>query len=339
MGQLDEPVVDVGIPTRDRPRFLREAVESVLAQRLTGWRLTVRENGPGSEESRAAVEPYLADPRVRHAVNGEDVGQAANHTLLLADGTAPYVAILHDDDRWAPEFLRRRVAMLDAHPEVGLVFGGAVNVDESGRRLSDSDIPFAEGIPPAESLVELLYQYNCIGVPSRAVVRRAAYEAVGPRFDDRFLFWDWEMWFRIAARFPVGYVPYRDVEYRVHGGQMTFAAHYDRQQMLRFLDHVEAVVRRDLPNAHLPWRMRSRKRAGVMLSAALDAVESGQRLTAAKALSDAVKRYPMVLVDPRVPVLLATLPFGARAAPLLARLRAYVLRLGMRRGIRIHRHR
>lgn len=339
MGELEQPIVDVGIPTRGRPRYLREAVESVLGQHLTRWRLTVRENGPGTDESRAAVEPYLGDPRVRYVFNGEDVGQAANHTLLVRDGTAPYVAILHDDDRWAPEFLHRRVAMLDAHAEVGLVFGGAVNIDESGRRLSDSDIPFSEGIPPAEVLVRLLYEYNCIGVPSRAVVRRTAYEAVGPQFDDRFLFWDWEMWFRIATRFPVGYVPYRDVEYRVHGGQMTFAAHYDRQEMLRFLDHVEAMVHRNLPSAQLPSRMRSRKRARVMLSAALDAVESGQRLTAVKALSAAVRRYPMVVVDPRVPALLATLPFGARARPLLAAVRAYVLRLGIRRGIRIHWHR
>jgi glycosyltransferase involved in cell wall biosynthesis len=118
-GLAVHPVVDIGIPTCGRPRYLVEAIESALAQTFSRWRVTVSEDGPASDAVAAAVAPYLADPRVRYVVTGRRLGGAAHMTRLIRTGTAPYVAPLHDYDRWAPEFLMRRVAFLDAHPACG----------------------------------------------------------------------------------------------------------------------------------------------------------------------------------------------------------------------------
>ena len=93
------PVVDVGVPTRGRPQYLRETIESVLAQTFLRWRMTVSENGPGDEEIRAIVEPYLADPRVRHVPTGSEIGAPENATRAVDAGEAPFVALLHDDDQ------------------------------------------------------------------------------------------------------------------------------------------------------------------------------------------------------------------------------------------------
>ncbi len=332
-------LVDVGIPTYGPARYLRDAIESVLAQEWADWRLTVRENGPYGGASQAAVEPYLNDPRVRYVANGENVGQAENHTLLLKDATAPYVAILQEDDRWKPGFLSRRVALLDAHPEIALAFGGAVNIDENGNALWFSELVLPEGVHPPRVVLPLLFEYNCIGVPSRAVVRRRAYEAVGAAFDARFLYWDWEMWFRVAAQFSVAFAREHDTEYRVHAEQMTLNVDFDRQEMLRLLDHVESVIARYAPDVEISGRLRRRKRANLLLSQGLDDVQRGRRLEAARSLMKAVGRYPPAVIDPRVPVLLATLPLGSASERMLRSLRARVLRLGMQRGVRFHRHR
>ena len=101
------PVVDVGVPTWGRPQYLRETIESVLAQTFQRWRLTVSENGPGDEEIRAIVEPYLDDSRVRHVPTGSEISAPENATRAIEAGDAPFVALLHDDDRWDPEFLAR----------------------------------------------------------------------------------------------------------------------------------------------------------------------------------------------------------------------------------------
>ena len=52
------------MPAYKRPQFIAEAIESVLAQTHTDWRLLVSENGPGGGEVEAAVRPYMSDPRV-----------------------------------------------------------------------------------------------------------------------------------------------------------------------------------------------------------------------------------------------------------------------------------
>jgi len=68
--------------------------------------------GPGGGPVADAVAPYLGDPRVRYSSTGTPVGAAGNMTALINSETAPYVALLHDDDRWEPDFLARRVAFL-----------------------------------------------------------------------------------------------------------------------------------------------------------------------------------------------------------------------------------
>ena len=70
-----EPTVDVGIPTVGESPYLAEAVESMLAQTLTSWRLVIRENGPGLDSVRRTLEPYLGDPRVKHVVAGTKTGR------------------------------------------------------------------------------------------------------------------------------------------------------------------------------------------------------------------------------------------------------------------------
>lgn len=141
------------MPTRGRSPWIEEAIESILAQTFGAWRLVVSENSEGSPECARALAPYLDDPRITHHVTGRDLGLAGNLTGLIRRGTAPYVALLHDDDRWRPEFLERRVAFLDAHPGCGLVFGHYVTIDEAGRKLDVSPPRLEPGEhAPAEML-------------------------------------------------------------------------------------------------------------------------------------------------------------------------------------------
>ena len=85
------PSVDVANPTCGRPEYLVEAIESVLAQTLPEWRLTVSEDGPGSDAVAAAMAPYLSDACVRYVVTGQRLGAARHMTRLIRAGTAPYV--------------------------------------------------------------------------------------------------------------------------------------------------------------------------------------------------------------------------------------------------------
>jgi len=108
------PRVTVGIPTWNRSALLREALDSVLAQTLRDIEVFVLDDG--STDDTAEVMATYDDPRVRYVRNERNLGHPDNVTQILTTGTAPYVAMLFDDDVMFPDHLERTVALLDAHP-------------------------------------------------------------------------------------------------------------------------------------------------------------------------------------------------------------------------------
>jgi GT2 family glycosyltransferase len=204
-GTPEGAVVDVCIPTYGRPEYLALSIESVLAQTLTSWRLTVSENGSGGGEIQALVERYRSDPRVEYVATGTNIGGAANSTRLIRAGSAPYVAVLHDDDLWGPGFLARRVEFMEANPSCGLVFSSSEFIDEAGKVLYRFEVDLPEGIQDRTTFLRRLYVGNIVSMPT-VLVRRSSYAAVGSTFNESLLFYDHEMWLRIASRFDVGFM-------------------------------------------------------------------------------------------------------------------------------------
>jgi hypothetical protein len=322
-------LVDVGIPTYGTPRFLVEAIESVFAQTLTAWRLTISENGPGEPELASVVEPYLADRRVELVRTGKNLGAARNHTALIRRGQAPFVTILHDDDRWDPTFLERRVGFLDRHPECDFVFGANIEIDALGEVIARWSVPWREGLIDREVFVSREARDNVLS-PSATLVRRVAYEAVGSSFDERFIAFDWEMWIRLGLRGPVGYLAHPDSAYRIHTSQTTARLTDYGADMMRFYSHIEELLRAELPEALPGWRQCHRKRSAAALTASIDALERRHRVAAVRYLGRAVATYPPSIVDPRVYAAGAGLFLGRRAPGYLR---------GLRRLVRARRYR
>jgi glycosyltransferase involved in cell wall biosynthesis len=288
-------LVDIGIPTFGEPRFLVESIESVIGQTIEAWRLTISENGPGSAAVAAAVAPFLSDPRIRHVTTGTNLGGARNSTRLVQAGSAPHVALLHDDDRWAPEFLARRVAFLEANPTCGLVFSSCDFIDDSGSVIHRFKVDLAEGVQDRKRFLRFLYLSNVICMPT-VVVRRDCYEAVGPKFNDAVLYYDYEMWLRIASRFDVGYLDVVDASYRIHTGQTTHDIDLKvGDHRLALLDAVDGVLPADFPALQ-----RRRARSGAHMRIALEAHEQGDRPRTATHLRKALRLYPIGFLDPKM---------------------------------------
>jgi len=324
------PVVDVGIPAHGRPRFVSEAVESVLAQRFDAWRLVISEDGPSGGPVAEAVAPYLDDPRVHYSSTGTRAGAAANMTALINSGSAPYVALLHDDDRWAPGFLGRRVEFLERHRECGLVFGRSLFIDEHGNRIGGRSPALPPGIHLPARFVPAMLRRNIVPVET-VLVRRSAYEAVGPTFDGRFPhIYDYEMWLRIGARFPVGRLDVMDAEWRRHGAQSSYDGHERGAELLAFFEHAEQLVARELPALRIPERRRRYVRGRRLLTAGLDAVQRGDRAIAAGYVRDAVRTWPPLALNPRLALALASTACGRRGHHVLRAVRYNARRNGLR---------
>jgi glycosyltransferase involved in cell wall biosynthesis len=323
---VGDTVVDVGIPTLGNSPYLAETIESVFAQTLRSWTLTISENGPGLESVRETLEPYLRDPRVRHLVTGEKVGVGTNHNILIQAGSAPYVGLIHDDDRWHPEFLERRVRFLDEHETCGFVYSGHVVIDEAGNAVGRTRLQLPPGVHASASILPPLYRNNFIGCPT-VLVRRTAYE-LGGGYED-IVNYDYPMWLRLAANFDVGCLEVWDADYRQHA--MQTSARRTRLAAERF-PVLEAVA--DLPISRSQRRLVLTE-AHVLC--ALDALERGERRQSVEHLRSALRADPVSFMRPaiaaRVLVAVGALAGGARARRALADARSRRWHSGGAKGL------
>ena len=106
----NEPMVSVVIPTRNRTRLLRRAVDSVLSQVFGDFEIVVVVDGP--DEEVAALLQQESDPRVRFHVNPSPLGGAGARNVGVRLARGNWIAFLDDDDLWLPAKLERQMLRL-----------------------------------------------------------------------------------------------------------------------------------------------------------------------------------------------------------------------------------
>src|SRR5688500_14367213 len=101
----DQPLVRVIIPTYNRPDYLRDAVGSALRQTYQKFELLVRANA-STDETRKVIQ-FFSDPRLHYHRHAENVGPTENVIGGCREARGEFIANLHDDDIWEPNFLEK----------------------------------------------------------------------------------------------------------------------------------------------------------------------------------------------------------------------------------------
>ncbi|MGQ0552746.1 MAG: glycosyltransferase family 2 protein [Planctomycetota bacterium] len=128
------PRVFVGLPTRNRPEWLREALDSVLAQDFGAVELLVSDDAsePAASEAARAYVERAARSGLRYVRHSEPLLESGQGAFLFGECRAEYFVILHDDDRLDPDSLRRAVTMLDADPQLVCYVANPRLIDAAG---------------------------------------------------------------------------------------------------------------------------------------------------------------------------------------------------------------
>lgn len=221
--------VSVVIPCYRQAHFLRDAIESVLAQSHPAREVVVVDDG-----SPDAVRDIVAGyPDVRY-VRQENAGLGPARNAGLALCTAGYVVFLDADDRLLPDALRIGAEAFRARPDCGFVWGRRYHIDAGGLRLPVDPAP----APPSPSYFSLL-RANHVGPPAAAVYRRLAVEAVGAYWTERLPAEDWDLNLRLVRRYPGFFHGAFVAEYRRHGANMSGDADRMLAGQLAVLDRQE----------------------------------------------------------------------------------------------------
>jgi glycosyltransferase involved in cell wall biosynthesis len=203
--------VSVIIPTYNYARYLPEAIDSALGQTHAPLEIIVVDDG-STDETPQVLARYGAKIRAIRQIN-QGVAAARNTGVAAARGE--YVALLDSDDLWMPRKLELQIARFDADPTLGLVHCGAETFDPAGSTL-DVLLDGMEGWVGMEILrldrVVISAPGSGILLPKRVIEEVGGFDVRLPPSDD------WDLCYRVAERYPIGFVAEILVRYRLHGG-------------------------------------------------------------------------------------------------------------------------
>jgi len=123
--------ITFAIPFHRNPDYLRVAVESVLAQSHSGWRLLVSDDS-GQD---LGVESQLAkyhDDRIKYRANPQNLGMVENWNICLDEAESDLINLLHADDALLPNYAALMLEIAERHPDASAYFCETEIIDPNG---------------------------------------------------------------------------------------------------------------------------------------------------------------------------------------------------------------
>ena len=252
--QPTAPRVSVVIPVRNGKDFIHEAIESVLTQSLHDLELIVVDDGSDDFDYASLC---TLDPRVRTTrLSGMGVSSARNAGMQLAQGQ--FIAFLDADDVWFPGKLQAQMAYFDAHPEVGVVFGGFIrwHADANGVfPATDTLWRDCHGLIEADQARSgWIYTRLLLGLlvgMNTAMIRRRTYQAVGGFNPSMRVGEDYDFWLKASRITEMHALAGPVAFYRIHGSS---AMH-----RLSTVNHLATLLR----TAYLRWGLTNPDGTGI----------------------------------------------------------------------------
>jgi len=210
------PLVSVIMNCRNSGKYLREAIDSVLAQTYSNWEIVFWDN-QSTDDSSQIFKSYN-DSRLKYFLAPEysALGEARNHAMQQAKGD--FIAFLDCDDLWFPQKLEKQIPLFD-NDSVGLVICDTVffNDRKDIRQLYKTRKP-----PVGHVFRELLGAYF-ISLET-AVIRRSLLDEMDHWVDVRFqVIEEYDFFVRLGYRWEVAYVDEVLAKWRVHGASWTWS--------------------------------------------------------------------------------------------------------------------
>jgi glycosyltransferase involved in cell wall biosynthesis len=243
---VNRPLFSVMIPTfNPREDYLLLTLRSVLNQDLGPEQMQIEVLDDGSWNGvPEEVMSKLSSDRITYVKRNENTGLSHSWNLCIQRARGKLVHILHQDDLVLPGFYEAMKKIFDQEPTIGAAFCRFKFIDELGNCLNlsrqEKDEP---GILPGWlERIAVRCDINCPAI----VVKRSVYEDLGGFHPGLVSALDWEMWKRIAVRYPFGFVPGPLACWRQHIAS-TLAHHM--QSFLYVRDNCKSI---DISSSYLP---------------------------------------------------------------------------------------
>jgi glycosyltransferase involved in cell wall biosynthesis len=236
------PLWSIMVPVYNCSQYLTETLVSVLKQckDRPDVQIEVIDDASTDANVRDLVRA-MGQGRVGYFRHEQNVGSLRNFHTCLLRAKGVYVHILHGDDRVRDGFYQRMEKFFTKNRSAGAVYCRYAYINEHSSILYHHEKEYnEEGIIP-DFLSRLgerqRIQYAAI------VVKREVYETLG--FYGVEYGEDWEMWMRIAAKYPIGYIPDVLAEYRKHSSSISgrsFLTGKNMRDLTQVMQRIEPLL-------------------------------------------------------------------------------------------------
>lgn len=225
----------------NRQRYLALAIESIIAQTYSHWELEIWDDC-STDNSLEIARSYAAiDRRIKTVPLPANIGHAPILAASTSKGTTPYLGWVDSDDLLAPTALAETIAILEAQPEVGMVYTQQMLIDEEGRELGlskNSLVPYHHN--------RLLTDFLCHHF---RLIRRTVFDSVGGVDPTCFSGENYDLALKISEVTKVWQLWQPLYYYRIHP-QSVSAEHRDRQFQCAAEAVRQALARRGLDDTY-----------------------------------------------------------------------------------------
>ncbi len=229
------PRVSIGLPVFNGARYVRAALESILAQTFHDWELLICDNASADGTAEICSEFVRRDRRIKYYRSATNRGAAPNYNWAFCLSSGEYFKWADYDDVIAPRFLEECVRVLDRDPDITVCFTRAHLIDETGAIVSEYDpLPDTSSGRPHVRFGNLLLAQDhrllqASGVLRSRAVRRTRLHESYPCSDEVLLA-------HLALLGRYHEVPDRLASIRVHAGQSTKGVLASERARVLFFD-------------------------------------------------------------------------------------------------------
>jgi len=211
---MRKPTVSVVIATYNYGRFLKEAIDSVLAQTYRDYEIIVVDDG-STDNTRQVIEPYLALGNLSYFRMEENIGQPRAKNRGIRKSRGKFIAFLDADDVWLPRKLEKQMPLFERSREVGVVYCDHICF------CGHQELPEIGHPPYARGWVTRNLMFDNIVPFSSSVVRKECFEQDG-MFDESIpLAIDYDLWLRFSLNWAFDYVPEKLVRGRLGHSRLS----------------------------------------------------------------------------------------------------------------------
>lgn len=230
-------LVSIAVPIYNTARFLRAALDSMLAQDHAHWEGLLWDDGSTDGSREIAADYARRDPRFRLLGDGRNRGQATALASALAQATGQYVCTLDSDDMLEPDALSTMSGWLQEHPSLGTAYSQYREMDEDGRLLGLGQRSLVAYSPQKLLVAFMSFHFR--------MIRADAYRAVGGVDPASEYADDYDLCLRLSERYPIEHVAKPLYRYRVRRGSISHRSRL-RQVRATFDAAQRALLRRGL---------------------------------------------------------------------------------------------